>query len=137
MAEVLLDTDILSNLMRSDPTVVFHAGQYLTRHGRFTFSIITRYEILRGLKAKGATAPEARFNRFCMRSSILGLSDAIIEEAAAIYADLYKRGAIIGDADILIAATARVHGLIVNTNNRAHFGRVRGIGITNWLEKNT
>lgn len=133
MNEVLLDTDILSNLMRAHPTVVTHARQYLATHGRLTFSIITRYEILRGLRAKAATAQEVRFNDLCKRSRVLGLNDRIIEEAAGIYADLYNRGKIIGDADILIAATARIHGLALNTNNRSHFGRIKGLKVINWL----
>jgi tRNA(fMet)-specific endonuclease VapC len=56
----LLDTDVLSALMRGTPVVVANAGAYLAEHGRFCFSVITRYEILRGLKAKGASAQIAR-----------------------------------------------------------------------------
>jgi tRNA(fMet)-specific endonuclease VapC len=52
----LLDTDILSALMRGVPAVVGKAGAHLAEQGRFRFSVITRYEILRGLKAKGASA---------------------------------------------------------------------------------
>jgi tRNA(fMet)-specific endonuclease VapC len=53
MPPVLLDTDTLSEVMKTrHPQVRQSAGQYLARYGRFTFSIITRYEILRGLKAK-------------------------------------------------------------------------------------
>ena len=37
-----------------DPRVRERATAYLAAHGRFTFSIITRYEILRGLRAKRA-----------------------------------------------------------------------------------
>jgi len=35
----------------------------------------------------------------------LPLTDAIVIRAATIYADLHQRGTLIGDADILIAAT--------------------------------
>lgn len=52
--EVILDTDILSAIMRQNPLVITKAQAYLEQYARFTFSIITRYEILRGLKAKGA-----------------------------------------------------------------------------------
>ena len=63
-----------------------------------------------------------------------GPRDEIVGEAASIYANLYTRGAIIGDADILITATAKVHGLAVSTNNRKHFARIEGIELINWLE---
>lgn len=55
MDPALLDTDTLSEIMKGrHPVIRQKAGQYLATHGRFTFSLITRYEILRGLKAKGA-----------------------------------------------------------------------------------
>lgn len=54
--EALLDTDILSAIMKGNPLAVARAGEYVTEHGSLTLSIITRYEILRGLKAKNATA---------------------------------------------------------------------------------
>lgn len=131
--QILLDTDILSAIMRREPTAIAHAQQYLSVHSQFTISIITRYEILRGLKAKNALAQLARFEVLCASTQVLPLSDAIIVRAADIYADLHKRGRIIGDADILIAATAIEHDLILATNNENHHDRVAGIIIENWL----
>jgi tRNA(fMet)-specific endonuclease VapC len=40
--------------MRHNPAVVGRARAYLLEHRQFTISVITRYEVLRGLKAKGA-----------------------------------------------------------------------------------
>jgi tRNA(fMet)-specific endonuclease VapC len=130
---VLLDTDILSAIMRRNPVAMAYASAYLPVHARFTFSIITRFEILRGLDAKRATGQLAAFHRFCLVSHVLPLTDAIIIRAASIYGDLWRRGQLIGDADILIAATALEHGLAVVTNNGAHFGRIPGLHIENWL----
>ena len=55
VVQAVLDTDMLSAVMRRNPLVIPKARAYLAQHGRFTLSIITRYEVLRGLKAKGAT----------------------------------------------------------------------------------
>lgn len=44
--------------------------------------------------------------------------------AAEIYAALRNRGEPIGDADILIGASALTHGFGVVTNNEAHFSRI-------------
>ena len=117
IAPALLDTDILSAVMRQQPVALAHARTYLAIYHRLTFSIITRYEILRGLHAKNATAQLAAFDQLCSASTILPLTDAIVVRAATIYADLHQRGTLIGDADILIAATGIEHGLIVVTNN--------------------
>lgn len=130
---VLLDTDTLSAILRRNPVVTAKAQNYLRSHRHFTFSIITRYEILRGLKARHATKQQAAFDRFCAASTLLPLSDAIVVRAAEIYADLYQRGELIGDADILIAATTSVEGYGLVTNNERHFERIKGLNIDNWL----
>lgn len=48
------------------------------------------------------------------------------------YADLYRGGHLISDADILIAASALVHGLALVTENLAHFQRIRNLRIASW-----
>ena len=52
--QLILDTDILSLPMRKNAAVLVKASAYPTEYHQFTISIITRYEILRGLKAKDA-----------------------------------------------------------------------------------
>ncbi len=41
-------------------------------------------------------------------------------------------GRTIGHNDVLIAATAMVHGLTLVTNNSDHFSRINGLDIDNW-----
>ncbi|HEO69993.1 MAG TPA: type II toxin-antitoxin system VapC family toxin [Candidatus Hydrogenedentes bacterium] len=132
-ATLLLDTDTLSAVMRGNRVAESKARDYLVARGRFCFSIITRYEILRGLKAKQAARQIAFFERLCARSDVLTLTDASIVRAAELYAELRARGALIGDADILIAATALVRGAGVVTNNQGHFNRIDGLYVENWL----
>ena len=45
--KTLLDTDVLSGLMRQIPSVVDRARNYLTDHPQLSLSLITRFEILR------------------------------------------------------------------------------------------
>jgi len=132
--QVVLDTDILSAIMRQNPAVLPKAREYLAEQGQFTFSIITRYEILRGLKAKGASAQITVFDNFCTNNIILSLTNEVIVKAADIYADLRGRGVLIGDADILIAASALVQGWAVVTNNEKHFQRIPDLMVFNWLK---
>jgi tRNA(fMet)-specific endonuclease VapC len=133
IAPVVLDTDTLSFIMRQDPTVLPKARNYLAIHQQFTFTIITRYEILRGLKAKNAFKQLENFDRLCAVSTILPLTDAAIVEAADIYAHLKNQGTLIMDADILIAASAIVRGMKIVTNNERHFQRIPNIQVENWL----
>ncbi len=92
-----------------------------------------RFEILRGRKAKRATAQLAAFDAFCGNNEVLPITDGVIVRAAEIYADLHGRGQLIPDADILIAATAIENALVLATNNLGDFGRIAGLRIDNWL----
>lgn len=74
----LVDTDTLSALMRQNPVASAHAHAYLAVYARFTLSLMTGYELLRGLKAKQATAQQAAFERFCAANVVLPLTDDII-----------------------------------------------------------
>ena len=129
----LLDTDTLSFMMRRDATVLKNAAAYLAEHGRFSLSIITRYEILRGLMAKQAAVQLAAFEKFCTANQMLDLTDAVVLRVAATYGDLYRRGLHISDADNLIAATAQEHSLSLVSNNRKHFVNVPGLHLLNWI----
>lgn len=133
IAECLLDTDTLSALMRRDPAAQAHARAYVSEHATLTFSIISRYEVLRGLKAKRADIQEMAFESFCAANTVLPLDDSVIVGAASIYADLRQRGLSIGDADILIAATALSSGLILATHNTRHFAAIRELQCVDWL----
>lgn len=119
MNEVLLDTDTLSFFLRNVPKVMAEANNYLKFHKGFTFSVIMNFEILRGLKIKNAQRQIKTFQLIRQHSREINLSDDIVIRAADIYADLYKRGLLILDADILIAATALENNLAVITNNEA------------------
>ena len=66
---VILDTDILSELLKQHPLVLQRVRTYLAEHERLAFSIITRYELLRGLKAKQARTQEAAFTLLCQAVS--------------------------------------------------------------------
>lgn len=131
--EALLDTDTLSAIMKGHPLVVARARDYLAEHLLLTMSIITRYEILRGLKAKSATTQVQAFDRLCETCRILPVTDEVVVRGAEIYAALKQRGEPIGDADILIGASALAHGLVVVTNNEDHFRRIPGLQVENWL----
>jgi len=134
----LLDTDTLSEVIKvRDPHVQKAARAYLAAHGRFTFSIITRYEILRGLKAKNAIRQIQAFEDRCQKSNVLPLTDRIVVQAAEIYGDLHRKGELISDADILIAATALIYGLVLVTENASHFQRISGLHIESWRSSYT
>ena len=134
MPKSLLDADTLSAVIKQNPTALSHSRSSLATYGLLTFSLITRYEVLRGLKAKSAVVQIAAFENLCAVSEVLPLTDAIVQRAAEIYGTLHQQGQLIGDADILIAATATENGLTCVTNNENHFKRIPGLTRANWLK---
>lgn len=94
---LLLDTDILSELLKQHPFVLQRVRTYLAEHERLAFSIITRYELLRGLKAKQARTQEAAFTLLCQASLILPLTDQVVDRAATLYGELHRQSALLPD----------------------------------------
>ena len=70
-AKVLLDSDILSLYFKKHPVVVSVAQDYLLHNFVFTFSVITRFEILRGMKARRASSQLLAFDSFCKNNEII------------------------------------------------------------------
>ena len=128
----LLDTDILSGLFKKNPDILARASEYLRVHRHLNISHITKYEILKGLKAKKATKQIKLFNQFCAANVVLPITDDVIVKAADIYALLKEHGKLISDADILVAAIAIINNLVLVTNNTDHFSRIRGLKLDNW-----
>ena len=131
----LLDTCVLSEIQKGkNPHVAQKAQAYLSQYKQFTFSLMTRYEILRGLKDKKAPTQLVHFERLSRKSQILPLDEDIIVLAADLWVALKQAGKLIGDNDLFIAATALHHGLILVTRNVAHFGRIPGLTLEDWTK---
>jgi tRNA(fMet)-specific endonuclease VapC len=130
----LIDTDTLSAMTRRDLRVRARASQYFREHGTFSFSEMTRFEVLRGLEARKAHGQIARFRAACRDLAILPITPEIPDRAAVIYGELHRAGQLIPDADLIIGVTALVHGLEMVTNNVRHFARIPGLVVVNWLE---
>ncbi|MEM9553155.1 MAG: type II toxin-antitoxin system VapC family toxin [Acidobacteriota bacterium] len=129
----LLDTSTLSEVMRNrDQGVQHEARSYLDAHERFTFSILTRFEILRGLHAKSARRQIESFEALCSISSIVDLEDPIVVRASVLYGLLHSAGSLIDDVDLLIAATALELDVPVITENRRHFERIPNLQVESW-----
>ena len=128
----LIDTDILSELFKGNNTVKVRVSEYIKEHHRLTISQITKYEILKGLKAKKAQKQINAFNTFCDANTIISITDDVIIKASDIYAELRKQGETVSDADILVAAIATVNNLTLITNNTKHFTRIKSLKLDNW-----
>jgi predicted nucleic acid-binding protein len=133
MDEALFDTDILSEVLKQrHPLVRKKAAQYLKEHGRFAFSVFTRFEIVRGYKEKNAVRQLQRFEHFCQRSIILPADDRVFEQAGELWVAARHAGHAHGDADLIIAATALQSGRVLVTGNTPHFAWIPQLRLDNW-----
>ena len=130
----LLDTNIVTAILKQSETIQKKLRHLYRRHQSVCISGITYYEIKRGLLAVNASRQLAEFQGFCQRVKVLLVDDIqILEKASTIYADLKQQGQLIQDADILIAATAITHHLILVSND-SDLQRIHGLTLENWLQ---
>ena len=80
-----------------------------------------------------ARAQLRAFEQLWQALGIVMIDLAVLDKAAELYADLRRAGQLIEDADLLIAAIALVHELTLVTNNTAHFSRITGLHVEDWL----
>jgi predicted nucleic acid-binding protein len=132
----LLDTDIRSEIGKGiDPTVAGHAAAYLAAFGRYTLSVVTVMEVIRGLEKRQSVRRLAAFRAALPSMEVLPFAGAA-DLAGRIAAELNRIGQPIGLADTMIAAIALEHGLELVTGNTSDFQRVQQLGypivLSNW-----
>lgn len=129
----LLDTNIVSASLKQNLQVALKITEMRRRGELIAISGITYYEVQRGLLRSNATKKLALFAQFCQDYPVLFLDDLrIFQKASEIHADLTNKSKIIQDADILIAATAIVHNLILVSHD-SDLTRVNDLQLENWL----
>lgn len=133
----LLDTDILSNLMKRSPSS--ELVEKLTRvppKQKFTSSTTLGELVYEARRLRERTDfLMAKIEDILLPNlPVLAFDAAAARRYGGIRAELERQGAPMGDADMRIAATALSRGLKVVTANERRFRRVPGLETENWLE---
>ena len=115
----LVDTNVISELCRREPdrNVVAWAGGVST----VAISTITVEEVFFGLAWHPDTRIMAWMEAFFERHEILPVSSGIARSGGGMRGRLAARGMVREQADMLIAATAQAHQLILVTRNTRDF----------------
>jgi len=127
MAKLLVDTNVLSELVKRHPNrgVLAWAGR--ETHS-ISISVVTVEEIWFGLTLQPAPRIRAWWDRFVSdRCVVLDVTAPIATFAGVLRAQLGARGKVRTQADMLIAATAAHHGLTLVTRNARDFA---GCGVS-------
>jgi predicted nucleic acid-binding protein len=124
----LLDTSVLIGWFRGYAAETDFVG--VNDQTVMHISTITYGEFYEGVFTKNHREKRVgRTNEILSIVEVIPVDISISRRFAEIRAGLRRDGKIFGDLDILIAATALEHDLLLVTSNIRHFERVSGLGI--------
>ena len=132
-----LDSNIISYIIREDRQVTERFEQEVIRDGNpYVIPPTAIFELKRWLmeyKSPPYRLLAQSFNDLyqSVREQAVMAASAW-EKAAEIYLTLKKKGELIEDADILIAAYCLVNDYVLVTNNLRHMGRIDDLKCVNW-----
>lgn len=127
----LLDTDIIIYSLKGNQQVVDNIRHHADSPK--AISVITYGELVYGAeKSQQVAANLAKVHRLREIFPVIDLSCAIMDTFGSLKADLSRKGQIVSDFDLLIAATAMSVGYCVVSNNEKHFNKIANLRYENW-----
>lgn len=127
----LLDTDISLFAIKGHQVVLKRLAQIV--NGPWGISVLTRYEIEKGIQANPTSRSSAKAKAYLNEVVTLDFGAEASSQAAWVYQTLRVRGITIGMADELIAAHALSLKATLVTNNLRHFENVPGLKLESWI----
>ena len=127
---MMVDTNVFVHFERSGK--VIDLSPWSDLEGVYV-SVVTVSELLVGVHR--ANTENRKQQRSLIIESVIAEFDVLdftldcARLHAEIYAELAKSGRMIGAHDLIIAATARLHGFSILTDNVAEFSRVPGLRV--------
>jgi tRNA(fMet)-specific endonuclease VapC len=132
MLKYLLDTNIVIYVLKRRPKEVL--AIFNANASRMAISSITLSELIYGAEKSLNTDKNLEaVEEFVSHLEVLPYDAKASQHYGQIKAALEKKGQIIGENDIHIAAHAISHGLILVSNNVREFKRVPNLALENWV----
>lgn len=129
----LLDTNICIYIIKRKPQEVLTTLKEKSKSG-IAVSSLTVAELEYGIE-KSDAKEKNRISLIELLSifTIIPFDDRDAAEYGRIRADLERKGTVIGEIDMLLAAQSRCKKLIFVTNNVREFSRVQNLRLENWV----
>jgi tRNA(fMet)-specific endonuclease VapC len=128
----LLDTNACIRLINRSPGAIVERLRAHTPKS-IHLSAITKAELFYGARHSKRVKENLQLvTRFCKPYQCLPFDDLCAEHYGLIRADLVARGENVPPMDLLIAATARAHDLILVTHNLRDFAPIIGLKLEDW-----
>ena len=131
----LLDTNTLSAAINQNQDVIVQIEIAFANGHTLAISLITYFEIERGLELPRYQVKNARFKKWLIRLEVFTVDQNTMDVAARIWQQLRAKGLILEDADTIIAATALCEDAVLVTDNTKHFARIPHLQLENWIER--
>ncbi|MDD5309410.1 MAG: type II toxin-antitoxin system VapC family toxin [Deltaproteobacteria bacterium] len=100
--------------------------QHLLEEKKAALSAVSVFELLAGVTGRKRIA---QIRNLVSVVPVVRFSTDEAVKAASLYTELKAKGALVGNQDLFVAATALQLGVNVATRNRSHFGRIPGLKI--------
>ncbi len=131
----LLDTNICIYIAKAHPREVLARFRKL-QPGDVGMSVVTYGELFHGArKSLHREEAEKILSELAEIIPVIGMGTDAGERYGEIRTDLEKRGQVIGNNDLWIAAHAIALGVVLVTNNESEFARVPGLALQNWVRR--
>ena len=128
----VLDTNICVFAIKKNPHVLAALKKH--REKGLYISAITLSELEHGVcNSQYQEKNRIALIGFLSIMMVLPYDDKAAQEYGKLRADLQKRGCLIGNMDMLIAAHVKSLNMTLVTNNTKEFSRIQGLSIEDWV----
>ena len=121
--DVMLDASVPIEYFRAKNKEKTVLTQIARKYDTQSISVVAKLEVLYGVRAEMIEYWNAVFASM----TVVPFTDEMVAKAHEIVLDLKRKSCLIEMGDVMIAATAIVHGLPLATLNRKHFERIEGL----------
>ena len=129
----LLDTSVYCQPLKPKPLAAVRERWMVLGDDALAVSAICEAELLYGLELKRSSRLEALYDGFLRaRLRVLPVDSGVAKHFASLKAWAKANGQAPPDFDLLIAGTAKAHGLTLATLNVRHFQGLPGLAVEDW-----
>ena len=127
----LIDTDTVIYHLKGVKNVVEAFAAHAA--SPMAISVITYGELVYGAwKSAHPTHNLPKLRRLAELIPVIEVTRGVMDTFGSLKAELEKAGKMLDDFDLMIAATAMMHGYTLVTNNRRYFSRIPGLPVESW-----
>jgi predicted nucleic acid-binding protein len=126
-----IDTNIISYYLKGNIRIVEKLDSEVEKDN-IIIPTFVYYEIKKWLLGLNSTIKLFAFDRMFQKFGVNVIEKETLDMALSIYINLRKKGIIVDDGDLLIAAYCVKNNYTLVTNNEKHFEKIKNLQVVNW-----